>query len=784
MGAAKTRESRTTIDSLEPTADAAWVLVAEGYDELRESTIGSRFAIGNGFLGIRGARALTSAESDIAPARTYVAGLFDTPNAAVLSPGLVQAADWLQVRLSLGGEPLIRHPGDVAAQRRMLDMRCGVVLSEGWFGGPEPGVSNVGIRGRSLRLVSLHARGLGLELIELETHAGEVELTLSAAFEGADLDLAVDRLSKDFGIWSTRQTATRLMIATTCSLFVDGKIIPPTTTGDLQSSWTWRSRPGQVASFERLVSIAKSSQGIDELAGQALRDIAGLSNLGSRKLLASHEKAWAERWRLSEMSVDGDAPAQRALRFAGYHLNSAANPDDDRVSIAARALTGDDYRGHVFWDTEIYLLPFYTMTWPRAARSLLMYRFHTLAGARAKAKRLGWRGALYAWESADTGEETTPEEVIGPDRKVVKVLGGLQEQHISADVAYAVWQYWQATADEGFLCDAGAEIILETARFWASRAKLEGDGRRHIRGVIGPDEYHEDIDDNAFTNVMARWNLRQACEVVTLMRERWPDRWAALSRELDLGDAELAEWRSAADAMVSSLDPATGLFEQFAGYNTLEQIDLAQYSGRSVPMDVVLGRERIQKTQVVKQADVVALIGLLPGEFTGDMALRNFQFYAPRCSHGSSLSRVMHGLVAARLGLADQALGFFRDTSEIDLGDTHVAIDGGIHIAALGGLWTMAVLGFAGLSMTETGVALDPHLPSEWKSLRFSVQWRGRTLSLHLQPRGRIDATLLGGTPMTILVGGRCHELATGKPLEISTASGIGRETSGAGHVR
>ena len=192
------------------------------------------------------------------------------------------------------------------------------------------------------------------------------------------------------------------------------------------------------------------------------------------------------------------------------------------------------------------------------------------------------------------------------------MLCGTQEQHISADVAYAVWQYWQATADEAFLLDAGAEILLETARFWSSRANLEADGRRHIRGVIGPDEYHEHIDDNAFTNVMARWNIRRALDVAALLRERWPERWATLSRRLGLDATELETWRRAADEMATGLDPKTGLFEQFAGYFALEQIDLADYAGRSVPMDVVLGRERTQRSQVIKQADVVALLALLP----------------------------------------------------------------------------------------------------------------------------------------------------------------------------
>ena len=209
------------------------------------------------------------------------------------------------------------------------------------------------------------------------------------------------------------------------------------------------------------------------------------------------------------------------------------------MSIAARALTGADYHGHVFWDTEIFLLPFYTLTWPEAARALLMYRFHTLAGARAKARRMGWRGAMYAWESADTGAETCPEHAIGPDRRIVDILCGTQEQHISADVAYAVWHYWEATGDDVFLRDAGAEILLETARFWASRAQPEADGQHHIRGVIGPDEYHETIDDNAFTNVMARWNIRRGLAVAALLRQQWPERWTSLSSAIGLDDAEM-----------------------------------------------------------------------------------------------------------------------------------------------------------------------------------------------------------------------------------------------------
>ncbi|MGA7385143.1 MAG: glycosyl hydrolase family 65 protein [Methylocella sp.] len=759
---------------LEPTTDPIWVFGADGYDPLRESSVESRFAISNGFLGVRGGRATTRGARWVVPARTYVAGLFDTPGTERATPGLVPAADWLQVRILLPDGPLVHHPGDMSSHRMTLDVRRGALLSES----RQLKTADLGIRLRTLRLVSLSERTVGLQLIQLEIEDGVIDVTLEASFEGVELGLVTERVDQDLGVWHTQHSGKGLAMATASSLQIDGQDLPPTALGQLKRSWSWKSRPGQVVCFERTVAVVRSdTQGVDP--GSGARDKLGFArHIGWHGMFAAHEAAWTSRWQCSDVEVDGDAEAQRALRFALYHLNSAANPADERVSIGARALTGDDYRGHVFWDTEIYLLPFYVLTWPEAARALLMYRFHTLDAARAKAAGMGWRGALYAWESADSGAEMTPEQAIGPDRKIIDILCGKQEQHISADVAYAVWQYWQATGDEGFLFNAGAEILLETARFWSSRAQPEADGYGHIRGVIGPDEYHEHIDDNAFTNVMARWNIRRALDVAALLRERWPERWARLSSRLGLNDTELEQWRSVAETMATGLDLKTGLFEQFAGFFALEQIDLAAYAGRSVPMDVVLGRERIQKSQVIKQADVVALLGLLPEEFVRETGAENFLYYEPRCGHGSSLSRAMHGMVAARLGYSAMALRYFRQTAAIDLADTHVAIDGGVHIAALGGIWLTAVFGFAGLSLHSDGIAVDPQLPANWRSLGFSLQWRSRRLKIRIeQAKQLVEATLEAGEPMTLVVSGEPHELRRDQTLRVFAEKPYGSKT-------
>ena len=746
-------------NALTPSTDPAWVIHEHGYDPLRERGIESRFSIGNGFLGVRGVPAICGEHVYVSWPRTYVAGLFDTANIPPRIPALVSAPDWVGLTILVNGEPLLQRPGDMALHRRTLDLERGALLST-W---QPPEAACAVVRVRSLRLVSLADRRTGLQLLCIDL-GGHAVITLEVSCAASDSAVEPVLLARDLGLWRTRKSGKSVAVATAAALQLDGRDLTPSAIGELKWRWRWKSVPGQSVYFERVVAFVRS----DDPGPVAEDTLKNAQRLGWRGVIQRHEAAWDERWRYSDVEVEGDEAAQQALRFAAYHLNSAANPDDERVSVGARALTGDDYRGHVFWDTEIYLLPFYTLTWPCAARALLMYRYHSLAAARAKAARMGWRGALYAWESASGGEETTPDQAIGADGTVVKILSGKEEEHISADIAYAVWHYWRATGDDGFLFDAGAEILFETARFWASRAQLEADGQRHIRDVEGPDEYHGHIDDNAFTNVMARWNLRRASEIAELLRERWPERGAEITGRIALKNEEFEEWRKAGETLATGLDVRTGLIEQFSGFFNLEEIDLTQYAGRTTPMDVVLGRERTQQSQVIKQADVVALLALLPEEFDRPSRIANFQYYEPRCDHGSSLSRTAHALVAARLGDTEVALRYFREAASIDLADTAARSAGGVHIATLGGLWQVAVFGFAGLSLLDDAIAFDPRLPASWKSLGFRVQWRGRRLKFRIEQEGNLlSATLEAGDPLKLIVTGDAHELTGGPTLQI-----------------
>jgi trehalose/maltose hydrolase-like predicted phosphorylase len=758
-------------EALEPIANPGWIISHEGYNVLTESAVESRLAFGNGFLAMRAARSagrgptwlswLSSVRWASWP-RCYVAGLFDIPNTEPAVPALVPIADWSRVLITLNGEPLLMRQGQALVDTRTLDLRRGLLLAAWTHRTP----SGITVSGRGLSLLSLAERATGLQLLRAEAQRGGVDVILEATFAMAGLGMEPVRLEHDLGAWRTEGTGKAVAMAGAAVLRLDGVLIEPDRTFPLRWVWRWRSKAGQVAEFERIVAVARADTQEDDPAQRACAALERSRSIGWRAILTAHEGAWNERWTASDILIEGDDAMQRAARFAVYHLTSAANPGDEHVSVGARGLTGDAYFGHVFWDTEIYMLPFYIAVWPEAARALLMYRFNTLPAARAKAARAGYKGALYAWESADTGEETTPEHVVGDDGTAVEILTGKMEHHVSADIAYAVWKYWRASGDDEFFLGAGAEILLETARFWASRTIVEADRKRHIRHVIGPDEYHEDVDDNAFTNVMARWNIARALEALELSHSRWPERAATLRQKLSLGDEELADWRDAVSRIVTGLDPATGIYEQFAGFYSLEPLDLAAYADTKLPIDVVIKRQRTQRSQVVKQADVVALIALLPEEFPGAMAEANFHYYEPKCSHGSSLSTSMHALVAARLGDTEMALRYLHKTAALDL-DPDPNSAGGVRMAGLGGLWQTVILGFGGVDLMGDKLSINPKLPPQWRSLSFRVCWEGRVVAIRIDDR-HVEAALAKGEEMEIQIAGTIHKLTARSTLQVS----------------
>lgn len=740
-----------------PDLGEGWTIDAIGVDPAQEASVEARLSLANGFLGERAARVASRGPTWVsrlgyqrwgAGARCLMAGLFDTPDTVPAIPALQPVPDWSRLRITLDGVPLRLSEGTLIAHHRRLDLRRAVLTGEWQHRHPGGAVATL----RVTRALSLADRAIALQRVVFTVDRDGIAVRLTAPLDLAGLDLDIETLAADALGWRSSASRHRAALAGSARLWRGDREIPPAPAPPLQSTWRWRSVAGEAVTLERITAAARTDGDRPDPLPMARAARDRTLRIGWRAALAAHEAGWARRWQDSGIDLTGEPEIAAGLRFAIYHLCAVANPDDPAVSIGARALSGDGYLGHVIWDTETYLLPFYIATWPEAARALLAYRHRTLPAARAKALSIGCRGALFAWESADTGRETTPDQVIGPEGTMVDVLTGKFEQHISADIAYAVWMYWRASGDSGFLRAAGAELLLEIARFWASRARPEADGKRHIRHVIGPDEYHEDVDDNAFTNVMARWAIGRGLEVLELLRRDWPEDAARLVAALGLVEEELADWRDAIARIATGRDPASGLYEQFAGFHGLAPLDLTDYADRTAPIDVVVGRARVAASQVVKQADVVMLAALLPEEFPGDALARNYRHYADRCAHGSSLSHAMHALVAARLGLTEEAIGHVRATIAADLsqgGDSSA----GVHIAGLGGLWQAVLLGFGGLDMMGDMLVLDPRLPAEWQALAFTLHWHGRRIGCRLAGTN-CDLTLLEGAPVSVRVSG------------------------------
>jgi trehalose/maltose hydrolase-like predicted phosphorylase len=737
------------------SSEPNWLLMEEGFTLPREHEIESLFAIGNGYVGNRGSLAEGSALS--APA-TFVAGVFQQLEMPGSVPELMVLPDWTNVRIWIDHQPLSMERGEVLEHRRILDFRGGMLWREWRHRDPEGRITRI----EAFRLASLADRHLLLHVVTLKAE----NYSALVRFE-TSLQLGPGAVSLLAPEWKTRIGSARpnllplamrapgrdtsVAFGVTSQMFSsDGGGRREVDIGErrIMEHCEIQMEGGTECQLQRLISIFSSRESENPF-DRAMVHLKVVMPKGFSSAVSAHESAWESRWRDADIEIEGDDFLQRALRFAAYHLISAANPDDSWVSIGARTLSGAAYKGHVFWDTEIYMLPFYIYTHPPSARALLEYRYHTLDAARSKARSRGYRGAFYPWESADTGEEVTPQAIIAPNGEILNILNGELEVHITSDVAHGVWQYWRETEDGDFFSQFGAEIMLESARFWASRGAVEAGDAFHIRDVISPDEYHEHVDDSAYTNLMAAWNLRRGAETANLLKRRWPDRWQELSSRLQFAEDEINAWPRLADAMFTGFDPQTLVFEQFSGYFRKQEIDLMSYEPRTAAMDVILGHDAIQHTNIVKQADVVLAIYLLWDEIGADVRRVNFHYYEPRTGHGSSLSPSIHALVAARIGDLAIAERYLKQAAEIDLNNNMGNAAGGVHAAALGGLWQAMVFGFAGLRTHADGVSLAPNLMNRWSRVAFPLQWRGRKLRVSLQPQ-RVQVALDGSEPLNL----------------------------------
>lgn len=719
-----------------------WVIAEEYFKEEYLAKFETIFSLGNGYMSLR---ATTEEYYQGKTKGFYIAGLFDRFPAEVTE--LPNLPDWSDIEITLAGEKFSLNRGNVLSYNRSLDLKIGLLTRKVVWESPNGLKSRLKFK-RFLSLANYHLAGLEIKITPLN-YSGEIKI--KSGFDGRitnsgtqhliEGDKRVFKSGSMYYTGKTQQSGIFVAIAADqCHVINERKVnIEPEIEADRRELFqSTRVRVGINCQykFNKLIMVYTSrdnefmaKRGVitgEQVLNKTLSELKQSAKRGYQKLFAHHRHAWARLWQEMDCTIDGDDFAQLAVRFAQFHLIQMTPTHDARISVAAKGLSGEGYKGHVFWDTEIFILPFFLYTFPDIAKSLLMYRYHTLNGARKKAGHNGYQGAMYAWESATTGEETTP-SLVGVDVKTgqpIRIWCGEIEQHITADVAYAIWQYFEMTGDYSFMYNYGSEVFLEATRFWASRLEYNPDKNRfEINDVIGPDEYSEHVNNNAYTNYLVKWQLIRALELSEILQKEAPASWERLKQKIKLTDDELTGWDEIKGRIYTPFDGNTMLIPQFDGFMKKKSIDLSKYKGRVGEILKKLGWEEINKSQVLKQADVVMLLYLLSGEFPEEVKKRNFDYYEPITLHDSSLSPSIHSIVAAEMNEPDKAYRYFEQACRIDLSNNMVSSNDGLHAASLGGIWLTVVQGFAGIRLKGGKLSIKPKLPKKWKMLKLFFCW-------------------------------------------------------------
>jgi alpha,alpha-trehalose phosphorylase len=768
------------------------------------------FCAGNGYLGLRGDHDEGRGACDPG---TFVNGFHETWSIhhaeeafgfATTGQTIVNAPDAKTISLSVDDEPFDLAVADLDDYERVLDMRRGTVSRELVWRTP----AGKAVRVRSERLVSFVHRHIAAITFEVTMLRGSAPVSLTSRVinrQDAEFDALGGEFTESVGTdtperdprrhrtFNHRVLQPRLHTADDRQITLGYEC----TNSKMSLACAVRHEIESEALFEVDVEVSESEgamvvasqldvgqslrltkfvsyhtsrysprlgpEVVDdayELATRCSRTLDRVEHEGFNALVAAQEAWLDEFWANSDVEIKGPsagggtAPAdQQAMRWNLFQLAQASAQTGEQ-GIAAKGVSGGGYEGHYFWDTEMYIAPFLSYTRPEAARQVLRFRWQMLPIARQRALALNQCGALYPWRTIN-GEEAS-----------AYYAAGTAQYHINADIALALKRYVDASGDMAFLAGDGAEILMETARLWAdlgffsTRNGKNGNGKNgrnnagaepmfHIHGVTGPDEYTAVVDDNLYTNVMARFNMRYAARVLELLQDNAPDAYEAVARRVDLRDGEPEAWIKAAEAMYLPYDAELGIHPQDAAFLGHEPWDFEHTPADKYPLLLHFHPLVIYRHQVLKQADVVLAMSLRNDQFSDDVRRRNFEYYDPITTGDSSLSACVQAMAAAQIGFHDLAVRYFREALFVDVLDLHGNTRDGVHVASAGGVWGTVVFGFAGLFETGTAISFDPRLPSAWSSMSFRVQRHGSRMVVDLDHDG-CTVSVVSGEPVPI----------------------------------
>ncbi len=757
-----------------------WIVMEDCFDNQALGKCEAVMCLGNGYIGLRS----TTEEKYLNERRDYfVAGTFNRFDEEEVTE-LPNAADIVAMEFYINGEYFTLEQGTIHDYCRQLNLRTGELSRHVVWTSPK----GMKLRFDFKRVVSLKELHVTAARVEVTPLNGDARIQVISGIDGRMSNSGSQHFSDGSKrlyeqkymqfVQTTTQSKIDFVHNTVLNFELDGAAPEMTSRIVMDRRKIYREYNVAIAQnhtivIEKISNVYTSRD--KELAGVPVAEIQKLSlealkvseGEGYQKIAADSADEWERKvWNKTPIEIDcEDAYDQLAVRFAQYHLEIMAPDHDNRMNIGAKGFSGEGYKGHTFWDSDIFVLPYFTFTSPEVAKKLVEYRYLSLPGAHKKAASNHYEGAQFPWESAwlDDGEVTpvwgAADIVTGLP---IKIWSGFIEQHITADVAYGVWQYYMVTGDRAFMKACGYELLMDTAKFWASRLEYsEADKLYHINDVVGPDEYKEHVDDNAFTNYMAYWNIGKAIEYYHLLEKEEPELFERLCEKMDLKRV-YGEWLDRKDKIYLPTPREEDLvMGQDRTYLSLPQIDLTKYKNQTNIGTIYhdYNQEQICHMQVSKQADIMMLFFLMENMFSLDVKRANWKYYEARTLHDSSLSLSTHCVLASDMGESDLAYELFNRATRIDLGPNMKTSDDGIHSASVGGIWQCVVYGFGGVRMLNGELRIEPKLPKTWHHLKFNIIWHGQRLEVAADKEGFSVVNVTGTEPVAFSWHGTVYTL-------------------------
>ncbi|MBL4933155.1 glycoside hydrolase family 65 protein [Clostridium paridis] len=712
----------------------AWRVKEERFNKENIVNNGNKFITGNGYMGFRGTLEEYTKNELVA---CNISGLYDRQGDKWREP--INAPIGTFTTLIVDGEEYSVLSKEPTQHTQVLDIKEGIHRRNTEWD-REKGKVIIKAE-RFLSLSNVHLICLKYTVLSEET----CEIEINTGIDGDVWDINGPHL-ENYKLENddeyikvstlTQELKVPVVVAEICKRDFEAEETILKTEKSVLRNIKFKADAGVEYTIYKYVSVYTGNDETKNIEAECLDVAVKAAENGYDKNYSEHVTKWNERWEVSDVIIEGNDDDQLALRYSIYQLHIIAPVHSNKLSIPARGLSGQTYKGAIFWDTEMFMLPFFLHTSPEVAINLVNYRIRTLQGAREKANYYGFKGAFYAWESQEDGQDACSDFNVTDvfTGRPVKTYFKDKQVHISAAVSHAIWETYKFTGDDDLLLNGGAEVILECARFYYSYAYFKEDKDRYeILDVIGPDEYHERVNNNAYTSKMVYNTLDIALKTLEILQDKYPEECLKLLSKIKFSKEEILSLIKFKEKLyVPMPDKKTLVIEQFSGYNQLEDCTLEEVKSRLLdPKEYWGGGHGVASTtKIIKQADVVLMLNLFKNEYSKEVKRANWEYYEPRTEHGSSLSPCIYALLSCDIGNAEWAYPFFVKTSNVDLtgeskqfaGSIYI---GGTHPAANGGAWMSAILGFGGLKIQEGKITIDSKLPNSWNRLAFKVILRG-----------------------------------------------------------